>query len=51
MGWYGLDWFGSCQGPAEGSCEPSGSTICCEISEWPSDSRLLKKGAHLHGVS
>jgi hypothetical protein len=37
MGWYGLDSFGSGQGPVEGSTEhvnePSGSIICWEILE------------------
>jgi hypothetical protein len=37
MGWYGLDQFGSGQGPVEGSCErgnePLGSIICWEVLE------------------
>jgi hypothetical protein len=38
MGWYGLDWLGSGQGPVEGSCEhgnePSGSIKFWEVLEW-----------------
>jgi hypothetical protein len=37
IGWDGLDWSGSREGPVEGSCEhgnkPSGSLKCLEILE------------------
>jgi hypothetical protein len=38
MGWYGLDRFGSGEGPVESSWEhgdePSGSLKCGEVPEW-----------------
>jgi hypothetical protein len=47
IGCCGLDWFGSGQGPVEGSFEhdnePSGSINCWETLEWLSDWRILKK--------
>jgi hypothetical protein len=49
MGWYGLDPFGSGEGPVEGSCEhgiePSGSIKCSEFIE------LLHNWRFLHEVS
>jgi hypothetical protein len=49
MGWCGLDWSGSGEGPVEGACEhgnePSGSIKCWEILEYLRNWRLLKEGS------
>jgi hypothetical protein len=49
MGCYGVDWYGWGLELVEGSCEqgnePSVSIKYCEILEWLSDYRLLKKAS------
>jgi hypothetical protein len=49
IGWDGVDWHGSGQGPVEGSCEhgiePSGSIKCWGVVEGLHNWRLLKKGS------
>jgi hypothetical protein len=49
IGWSGLDWSGSGDGPVEGSCEHgnelSGSIRCWEFLEWLQNGQLLKKGS------
>jgi hypothetical protein len=47
MGWYGLNRYGSGEGPVEGSCERgnelSGSIKRWEVLEWLHNWQLLKK--------
>jgi hypothetical protein len=54
MGYYGLDWSGSEQGPVEGSCEsgnePLGSTKCWEVFKTIRTGHTSTPGHSQHNV-